>query len=422
MDNKQLFSISKKYIPGGVNSPVRSFKSVGTAPIFVKKASGSKIYDFENKEYIDFIMSWGAIILGHAYKEIVNTIKESSKIGTNFGLNTVFEVEAAKKIINTVSSVEMVRFLNSGTEATMTAVRLARAYTKKQKIIKFSGSYHGHYDDFLVSGGSGAATYKIPISDGLTDSVKNTIVVPFNNIKIFEKIFKKRYKDIAAVILEPILGNIGVILPEEGFLQKIRELTYKYEVVLIFDEIITGFRFTYGGYQDILGIKPDLTCFGKILAGGLPIGVVGGKTEIMKLLAPLGNVYQAGTFCGNPIVVSCIDKVLSILKKQNYKKFNDTAENFVKEIKNIFKKFNIVSTINYYGSMFSVFFGVKEVKNYEQAKMSDFKTYTRFFKILLSKGVLFPPSQFESCFLSFSHSEDDLQKSLRVIFNTIKKL
>ncbi|MGB9856765.1 MAG: glutamate-1-semialdehyde 2,1-aminomutase [Dictyoglomaceae bacterium] len=408
----------------GVNSPVRSFKAVGGYPIFVKKGKGSKIYDEKDRSFIDYCLSFGALILGHAHKEVVENLKKVINKGTSFGINTKLEIEFAKMIVEGVPSIEQVRLTNSGTEAVMSAVRLARAYTKKDKIIKFDGAYHGHADYLLVKAGSGSATLGIPASLGVPgDFIKHTILLPFNDIKSLNDTLKKYYKEVACVIVEPVLGNCGVIPPEEEFLGSLREITYKYEVLLIFDEVITGFRLSYGGAQEYFHINPDLTCLGKILGGGLPVGAFGGKKEIMKLLAPEGNVYQAGTFSGNPLTVMGGIATLNILKRDNpYKALEERTRNLCEEIKNIAQKYSIDIQVNYIGSMFSIFFTSKKVRDYETAKIQDTVLFNKFFHNLLEEGIYISPSGFESNFLSIAHNNSDLEKTLRVIHKVLRRI
>lgn len=421
---EELFLSAKEYIPGGVNSPVRSFKAVGGYPIFVKKGKGSKIYDEKGSIFIDYCLSFGALILGHAHKEVVENLKKVINKGTSFGINTKLEIELAKMIVEGVPSIEQVRLTNSGTEAVMSAIRLARAYTKKDKIIKFDGAYHGHADYLLVKAGSGSATLGIPASLGVPeDFIKYTILLPFNDIKSLNETLKKYHKEIAGVIVEPVLGNCGVILPEEEFLGFLREITYKYEVLLIFDEVITGFRLSYGGAQEYFHINPDLTCLGKILGGGLPVGAFGGKKEIMKLLAPEGSVYQAGTFSGNPLTVMGGITTLNILKRDNpYKALKEKTKNLCEEIKNIAKKYSIDIQVNYIGSMFSIFFTNKKVRDYESAKTQDIALFNKFFHGLLEEGIYISPSGFESNFLSTVHNNSDLEKTLRAIHKVLKRI
>lgn len=412
--NKKLFIEAKKFIPGGVNSPVRAFKAVGGIPIFIKKSFKSKIFDLSGKSYIDFCLAFGCIILGHTYPEVIKKINNTLRNGTIFGAPVEVEIEISKEIISAIPSIEKIRFLNSGTEATMTAIRLARAYTNRKKIIKFDGCYHGHSDYLLVRAGSGISTFSIPFSKGVPEEfTKFTFSLPYNNSDEVEKIVKKHHRDIACIILEPVAGNMGVILPDFKFLKTLRELCDYYKIVLIFDEIITGFRICYGGFQNLAGIKPDLTCLGKIIGGGLPVGALGGKKEIMNLLAPEGEVYQAGTFSANPLSLNAGLITLKILKKLNYDILNQKTEYLCKQLSNIFEKSRVKTVINYIGSMFTIFFNKNgKVYDYNTALKSDRKVYAKFFHKLLEYGIYFPPSQFESCFLSFSHTDKDIEKTI----------
>lgn len=416
--NKNLFNKAKRIMPGGVNSPVRAFSLVDEKFLFIKKAEGSKIYDVDKKEYIDYIMSWGALILGHSNKEVVKQVCKVVKNGTSFGLNSVLEVKLAELISQAIPSIEMVRFTTSGTEAVMSAIRLARAFTKRKKIVKFRGCYHGHYDGLLVDAGSGLATYTIATSDGiLEDLIKNTIVVEYNDVETLKKIIKQNWRDIACVIVEPVAANMGVVLPEENFLDALSKLSKQYDILLIFDEVITGFRLCYGGYQNLVDIKPDITILGKIIGGGHPVGAYGGRKEIMKLVSPSGNVYQAGTLAGNPVCMQAGVVTLEILKKLNpYKELEEKTKYLTTEIK---KVNNGNFTINYIGSMFTIFFINSKVKNFSDAKKSDVKKFAMFHNKLRQKNILFPPSQFESCFLSVAHTSRDIEKTIEVIKKSI---
>lgn len=405
LDYNLLFNEAKKRIPGGVNSPVRSFYAVGGVPVFIKKAKGSKIYDTLGKEYIDYCMSWGALILGHAYNEVVDTVKKAVENGTSYGAPTELEIQLAKEICEAFPSIEMVRLVNSGTEACMSAIRLARGYTGKNKIIKFDGCYHGHADYLLVKAGSGAKTFGVQSSLGVPkDFTKHTIVVPYNNIDAVEKVVKKYHKDIACIIVEPVAANMGVVLPKENFLKFLREICDYYKIILIFDEVITGFRIAYGGAQELFGIRADLTCLGKILGGGFPIGAFGGKKEIMEYLSPIGKVYQAGTLSGNPVAVTAGLTTLRILKRNKekiYKSLESKTKFLCESISEIFKKSKLEVKISQIASMFTIFFETP-------------KHYAKIFHELLKQGVYFPPSQYEACFLSLSHSEEDIAKTVRI--------
>lgn len=411
-----LFEKAKKLLPGGVDSPVRAFKAVGEIPIFTQKAMGAYLYDVDGNFYVDYVGSWGPMILGHNHPDVFNAIYTSLKEGTSFGTSSEREVILAELVTNAFPSMEMVRFVNSGTEATMSAIRLARAYTKRNKIIKFNGCYHGHSDGLLVKAGSGAATFGIPDSPGVPeDYAKNTLVAEFNDISSVEKLFQENPEDIACVIIEPVVGNMGVLIPKDDFLKKLREITKKYESLLIFDEVMTGFRLAFGGAQEIFNIQPDLTCFGKIIGGGLPVGAYGGKRKIMSMIAPEGPVYQAGTLSGNPLAMAAGIATLSILKDRTvYEKINRYTEILCNEAYNILSKKTPV-TINRFGSMFTIFFTDKEVYDWATAKSSDTKIFAKFFKCLLNNNVFFPPSQFEAAFVSLAHSERELEITLDAI-------
>lgn len=420
----RLFDEAKRSIPGGVNSPVRSFKAVGGVPVFIDRAAGSRLYSESGKELIDYCLSWGALILGHAHPEVTKELEKAISRGTSFGAVTKLETELADLIVNAVPSVEQVRLTNSGTEAVMGAVRLARAHTRKNKIIKFEGAYHGHADYLLAKSGSGMATLGIPDSPGVPeDFTKHTILLPYNDLKKVEETVEKYRKELSAIIVEPIAANCGVILPEKDFLQGLRTITDKFGIVLIFDEVITGFRLSYGGAQEFFGINPDLTCLGKIVGGGLPIGAFGGKKEIMELLAPEGDVYQAGTLSGNPIAVTAGINTLKILKKNSpYKTLAERTKKLCKGIEVISKKNGMVVKINHIGSMFSVFFTDRDVKNYDGAKTQDMEMFKIFFHGLLEKGVYFSPSGFESNFLSIAHNNGEIEDTIEAVKETFKNM
>jgi glutamate-1-semialdehyde 2,1-aminomutase len=430
----QLFKEAKKYIPGGVNSPVRSFKAVGGTPIFIKRAKGSKIYDEGGKTYIDYCLSFGPLILGHAHPEVVRRLKEVIKGGTSFGTCTKLEIELAKLICSAMPSIEQVRLVNSGTEAVMSAVRLARAYTKKNKIIKFEGSYHGHTDYLLVKAGSGIATFRSTSLGVPEDFIKHTLVLPYNNIEKVKEVVKRFQKDLACIIVEPVMANCGVILPRSGFLKELREIADKYNLVLIFDEVITGFRISFSGAQGYFKVNPDLTCLGKIIGGGLPIGAFGGKRGIMKLLAPEGGVYQAGTLSGNPVAVTAGITTLKILKENNpYEVLEKKTKKLCEEIKARAKKYNIKVKINYIGSMFSIFFTPldskhltrwtdKGVIDYESTKSQDLQLFKKFYQSLLKQGIYFSPSGFEANFISIAHTIKDIDETLEAIDIVLKNL
>ena len=409
------FSEAKKFIPGGVNSPVRAFKSVNSTPVFFEKGKGSKMIDIDKNEYIDCVSSWGPLIFGHANETIINSIIETSKNGTTYGASTEIETLIAKKIVDLVPSVEKVRMVNSGTEATMSAIRLARGYTNKEKIIKFSGNYHGHGDSFLIKAGSGAVTLGLPDSPGVTKNIaKDTLIANFNNIESVEKLFNDNSKNIAAVIVEPIAGNMGLVKPQKTFLQELRNLCNKFKSVLIFDEVMTGFRVAAGGAQELYGVHPDLTTLGKIIGGGLPVGAYGGKEEIMNLLAPEGPVYQAGTLSGNPLAMSAGLTVLNLLENKVYEKL----ENISKKIEDGWNK-NIIETktkahIARVGSMMTLFFSDKnQINNYNDALELNTVQYAKYFKSMLNMGVYLPPSQYECLFLSTAIDDDDINHLIK---------
>jgi glutamate-1-semialdehyde 2,1-aminomutase len=412
--SKNLFEEAQKYLVGGVNSPVRAFKSVGTDPIFIEKGKGSRIWDVDGNEYIDYVLSWGPLIFGHANDQVINAIKQISNYGTSFGAPTELEVAMAKTVVEAVKSVEMVRFVNSGTEATMSAIRLARGYTKRKKIIKFDGCYHGHGDSLLVSAGSGVATLGIPGTPGIPEELANlTIVLPYNDIEALEEAFKKYGEDIACVIIEPVAGNMGVVAPSKEYHQKLRDITKKYESLLIFDEVMTGFRLAYGGAQEIYNIEPDLTTFGKVIGGGLPVGAYGGKREIMEYVAPVGPVYQAGTLSGNPLAMAAGLRQLQLLKELNpYEDLDKKGEILEDGFKDISEETSTPIQINRVGSMITVFFTQTPVKDFATAKTSDTQRFAKFFRCMLEKGVYLPASQFEAFFLSTAHSKEDLYKTL----------
>ncbi len=420
------FSIAKQLIPGGVNSPVRAFKSVQTDPVFVEKAKDARIWDIDGNEYIDFVSSWGPLILGHAHKEIVKAVQQAAERGTSYGAPTLIENEMAQLITEMVPSIEQVRMVNSGTEATMSALRLARGFTGREMVVKFAGCYHGHADSFLIKAGSGAITLGLPDSPGVTKaSAMNTLTADFNNLESVEKLFKEHGDNIAAIILEPVAGNMGVVLPEEGFLKGVKKITEQYGSLLIFDEVITGFRLDTGGAQQRFGIEPDLTALGKIIGGGLPVGAYGGRKEIMGKLAPEGPVYQAGTLSGNPLAMAAGKVMLSTLKNNPsiYNELERKAAKLEAGIKANLTKTGVSGVINRIGSMMTLFFTEeKEVKSFDQAMKSDTGKYASYFKKSLESGIYLAPSQFECLFVSDAHTDDDIAAIIAANEQALKSL
>ena len=415
--NTRNFQNAKKVIPGGVNSPVRAFKAVGAKPIFIEKAKGPYLYDADAKRYIDYCLSWGPMILGHANRDVLAEVKKVMAKGTSFGIPTRLETELAEMIVRAIDSVEKIRLVSSGTEAVMTAVRLARGYTGRDKIIKFVGCYHGHVDHLLVQAGSGAMTFGSPSSPGVPkDFTKHTLLLPYNDKASVRKAFEKYGDKIAAVIAEPIAGNMGVVLPKDGFLKTIRKYCDRNGSLLIFDEVITGFRVKYGSVQDVFGVKADLTCLGKIIGGGFPIGACGARAEIMDKLSPQGEVYQAGTLSGNPVCVAAGITTLKLLKSQKpYRALAKATEKLCKGIEQSLKEKNIPHTINRIGSMFTLFFNPGPVTDYDSAAQSDTRLYAKYFNGMLKAGVYLPPSQFEACFVSTEHRQEDFDKTVTAV-------
>jgi glutamate-1-semialdehyde 2,1-aminomutase len=411
-------------MPGGVNSPVRAFKAVGGTPFFVAKGEGCYLWDVDGNRFIDFVCSWGPLILGHAHPEVVAAVKEAVEKGTTYGAPTELEVALAEKIQQAFPSMEMLRLVNSGTEATMSAIRSARGYTRRKKIVKFEGCYHGHADYLLVKAGSGAATFGIPDSAGVPEgTAQDTIVLPYNDIEAFNKTMDAMGEEIAAVIVEPIAGNMGVVLPKPDFLAALRQKTEKHGVVLIFDEVITGFRVAYGGAQSLYGIKPDMTCLGKIVGGGFPLAAYGGCKEIMQTVAPLGPVYQAGTLSGNPVAVTAGLKTLEILERDNpYPELERRTKQLTQFISEAAKEAGVPVQINQIASMFTVFFTDQPVVDYASARRSDTQRYACFFHALLERGVYFPPSQFEAAFLSTAHDDEAFSFAQEAVRSAMKAI
>lgn len=409
-----LFERANKCIPGGVNSPVRAGKSVGIDPPFIAKAEGAVLWDADGNKYIDYVCSWGPMILGHSHPEVVRVLEESIPLGTSYGAPTEREVEMAEIIVEMVPSIEMVRMVNSGTEATMTALRLARGFTGREKIIKFDGCYHGHADSLLVSAGSGVATLGIPGSPGVPQALaRQTISLPFNDLEPVDKAFQKFGPEIAAVIVEPIPGNMGVIVPQQEFLDGLSQITREHGSLLIFDEVISGFRVAPGGAQELLGIMPDLTCLGKIIGGGLPVGAFGGRKDIMSKMAPEGDIYQAGTLSGNPLAMAAGLTTLRLLKKgEIYKELEDKASMLFLGLGEAARAAGIPSVINRIGSMGTLFFTPNPVTDFETAKTSDQDMFKKYYKEMLDAGIYLAPSPFEASFVSTAHGQDMIQRTL----------
>lgn len=420
------FKAANKYIPGGVNSPVRAFKSVNTNPVFIDRGKGSKIYDIDGNEYIDFVSSWGPLILGHAFPKVVDAIKNAAEKGTSYGAPTVIETKLAELITEMIPSVETVRMVNSGTEATMSALRLARGYTNREKIIKFEGNYHGHADSFLIKAGSGAITLGLPDSPGVTQgTAKDTLTAKYNNLESVEILFENNKNEIAAVIVEPVAGNMGVVPPEKDFLKGLRELTQEHGALLIFDEVITGFRLSKGGAQQYYDVMPDITTLGKIIGGGLPVGAYGGKKEIMENLAPKGSVYQAGTLSGNPLAMHAGYAMLSELNTNPdiYPELERKASKLAKGIENNLNLTGIKGKINRTGSMMTLFFTNEEkIDSYEKALKSNTEMYAKYFKLSLEAGIYLAPSQFECAFVSFAQTDNEIDMAIEANLNALKQL
>jgi glutamate-1-semialdehyde 2,1-aminomutase len=413
--SRSWYERAKKVLPGGVNSPVRSARAVGTYPIFVKRAQGSYIWDEDGNRYVDYVCSWGPLILGHTHPEVVQAIKDAAERGTSYGIPCSLEVEMAEQVVKMVPSIEVVRFVNSGTEAVMSAIRLARGVTGRKKIIKFDGCYHGHSDALLAKAGSGVATFGMPGSAGVPEEVvSQTIVLPYNDLKAVENVMDIDGQNIAAVIVEPVAGNMGVVPPDDGFLLGLKKLCEKYGALLIFDEVITGFRLAPGGAQEYYGIKPDITCLGKIIGGGLPVGAYGASADIMRHVAPDGPVYQAGTLSGNPLAMAAGLATLKILERGNiYAELEQKASYLERGLREVSEKVGVAVTIQRVGSMGCGFFIDKPVKNFDDARACDTEAYGIFFIEMLDRGVYLAPSQFEAFFVSAAHTFEDLDFTIK---------
>ncbi|ELT4536770.1 glutamate-1-semialdehyde 2,1-aminomutase [Listeria monocytogenes] len=421
--SEKAFKEAKKVLPGGVNSPVRAFNSVDASPVFMDHGKGAYITDVDGNEYIDYVLSWGPLILGHADPAVVNAITKAALKGTSFGTPTEIETELAKLVIERVPSIEIVRMVSSGTEATMSAIRLARGYTKREKILKFEGSYHGHGDSLLIKAGSGVATLGLPDSPGVTKGLAaDTITVPYNDIEGAELAFQKYGEEIAAVIVEPVAGNMGVVPPIDGFLEGLRELTTKFGSLLIFDEVMTGFRVDYYSAQGYYVVTPDLTCLGKVIGGGLPVGAYGGKKEIMEQIAPAGSIYQAGTLSGNPLAMSAGFETVRQLTPQHYDVFRTLIKRMEEGLTEISARRQVPLSINKAGSMFGFFFTDQKVINFDTAKTSNLEFFRNYYREMLGQGIFLPPSQFEGVFISTMHTEKEIDKTLEAFDTTCKIL
>jgi len=410
----ELYANAQKYIPGGVNSPARSWGGVGGDPIFLKKGSGSKVWDVDGNEYIDYVCSWGPLVLGHAHPEVLAAIRTAAEDGTSFGAPTEMETDIAKMVVDAYPSIDMVRFVSSGTEATMSALRLARAFTGRPKIIKFQGGYHGHTDALLVAAGSGAMAHGIPDSAGVTESfAQDTLLAQYNDLPSVQAHFDAFPEDIACLISEPVAGNMGVVLPQSGFLEGLREITVRHGALLILDEVITGYRVGYGGAQGRFGVSADITCLGKVIGGGMPVGAYGGRQDIMETVAPLGAMYQAGTLSGNPVAMAAGKKMLELLNKSGvYEELEAKGERLADGMQRVFAEAEVPLCINRVGSMMTLFFNSGEVTGWDSVTASDREGFSRFFHRMLDEGVYLPPSPFEAMFVSTAHSEADIDATI----------
>ncbi len=423
MDSQNLFAQAQKVIPGGVNSPVRAFRAVGGTPLFIREAAGATVVDTDGNEYIDYVASWGPMILGHSRPEVVAAIRDAAGRGTSYGAPTASEIGMAERLVAAFPSIEMVRMVSSGTEATMTAIRLARGWTNRDKIVKFAGCYHGHADSLLVKAGSGVATLGIPGSPGVPKALAElTITLPYNDAEQARSLMARHGEGIACIIVEPVAGNMGVVPPRPGFLETLREITQASGALLIFDEVITGFRLAYGGWQTLTGMVPDLTCLGKIVGGGLPVGALGGRREIMEHLAPTGPVYQAGTLSGNPLAMAAGIATLDILRGMPYSKIDRMAAELCAGFLDLFREKGIPVRINRVGSMFTLFFTADEVVDFDSASRCDTGLFARFFRGMLAAGINLAPAQFEAGFVSFAHTDAEIARTVDACARTLKSL
>jgi glutamate-1-semialdehyde 2,1-aminomutase len=423
--SSELFKVAKNYIPGGVNSPVRAFKSVGGTPVFASKAKGAYLYDEDGNKFIDYISSWGPMILGHAHENVIKAISKTAQKGTSFGMPTTMETELAQLALSMVNGMDKIRFVNSGTEACMSAIRLARGYTKKDKIIKFSGCYHGHSDSFLIQAGSGVVTFGTPNSPGVTQgTAKDTLIAPYNDLKYVEKLINNNSGEIASIIIEPVAGNMGCVIPKDGFIEGLRVLCDKNDILLIFDEVMTGYRLALGGAQEILGVNADIVTYGKVIGGGLPVGAFASRKEIMKELSPEGSVYQAGTLSGNPLAMSAGLATLFELKHNPgiYDSLENKTSYLEQGMRSILNDTSIDYRINKLGSMISLHFTSEDVIDFKSAQKGNNEKFKKYFHGMLSEGIYLPPSAFESYFLNDALSYDDIDFTLKAFKKVLKSI
>jgi len=422
--SRKLFEEAKKHIPGGVNSPVRAFRSVGGDPLFIRKAKGSKITDADGRSYIDYVLSWGPMILGHAHPKVSSALRKAVANGTSFGAPTELEITLAKLVKKAVPSIELVRMVSSGTEATMSAIRAARGFTGRDKVLKFDGCYHGHGDSLLVKAGSGVATFGLPDSPGVpADLAKHTLTVAFNDLSAVRDLCARQGEQIACIIVEPVVGNMGCVPPEPGFLQGLRQVCDQYGIMLILDEVMTGFRVAFGGAQQLYKIKPDLTTLGKVIGGGLPVGAYGGRRDIMEKIAPLGPIYQAGTLSGNPLAMTAGIETLRLLSGPGvYRTLEQRSAELEKGLRDAAREAGVPATVNRVGSMFTTFFTDRKVRDFASAKTSDTAKFGAFFRAMLANGVNLAPSQFEAAFLSLAHSKSDIARTIEAARKSLKGL
>lgn len=422
--SEQAWQEAQRYLAGGVNSPVRAFRAVGGTPPFIQRGAGARLYDLDGNEYIDYVCSWGALIAGHAHPNVVERLRRAVERGTSYGAPTELETSLARRVVELFPSIELVRFVNSGTEATMSAIRLARAATGRTKIVKFTGCYHGHADPLLATAGSGLLTFGIPSSPGVTPgTAADTISLPYNELEPVEEVFSWVGGEIAAVIVEPVAGNMGVVPPADGFLQGLREITRRHGALLLFDEVITGFRLAPGGAQELYGVQPDLTCLGKILGGGLPVGAYGGRRELMELLAPLGPVYQAGTLSGNPLAMEAGLATLELLCRPGaYERLEALSARLADGLRRAGEQAGVPVTLNRAGSMVTAFFTSEPVTSYETATRADTARYARFHQAMLRRGVYLAPSQFEAAFVSLAHGDEEIDRTLEAAEEALREV